>query len=241
MVRVTDLDGSIVIEPDGPSSIVNVVVVSAAEWDQVVEIGWSTVPPIPDVVDLASREHDIAAWPGAGRVHGLEGSSLGPVGGRPRRAEREDLSLGSDDGEVAERSAEESTGTGDRYVVAVTGAAGRVDVFARVECLGIDDDDDLGSWSRCSCRSTGKAVCGVGQHSGQCVGPDVLPIGPTCFVDPTEIGRIVRVVHGPGGGLETAEHLRPEHRVEAGVEMKHAGLCIDAGADRGVVLLSLKT
>jgi hypothetical protein len=114
VVGVADLDGSVGIETDAPSSIVDMVVVSAAERDQVVEIGRSTVSPIPDVVDLASREHDIAIRPGTGRVHGLQGSSLASVGGRPRRAECEHLSLGTDDGEVLECGAEESAGTGDR-------------------------------------------------------------------------------------------------------------------------------
>ena len=76
------------------------VVVLAAEWEQVVEVGWSAVAPPVHVVGFGVVEGDVAPGDGAGGVDGAEGSSLGAVGESGGAAEVE-FAVGVDDGAVA--------------------------------------------------------------------------------------------------------------------------------------------
>ena len=68
------------VEDDLPSVVVNAAVVNSAEWDEVVEVGGTTVLPKHDVVDFAAGEFDVTHR--ARCVHDSEGVFLG-VGHRP--------------------------------------------------------------------------------------------------------------------------------------------------------------
>ena len=79
-VGSVDRDGPVWVELELPSSFVDEVVVSAAQRQQVVEIGRAVVGPFDDVVDVAAVERDVAAGVAAGAVHGSQRAALGAVG-----------------------------------------------------------------------------------------------------------------------------------------------------------------
>ena len=72
-----DLETSVWQEFDVPAAFVHEVVVFVAEWDEVVEVGWSAVVPFPDVVCLTPPGPDGAALETTGVVDGVECSPLG--------------------------------------------------------------------------------------------------------------------------------------------------------------------
>ena len=68
-VGLGDRECAVVCEFECPSGFVDEVVVSRAQWQQVVEICQPVEFPGADVVDLASVERDVAAVEGAGALH----------------------------------------------------------------------------------------------------------------------------------------------------------------------------
>ncbi len=58
-VGLYPLEGPVFVEDDLPSVVVNAAVVNSAEWDEVVEVGGTTVLPKHDVVDFAAGEFDV--------------------------------------------------------------------------------------------------------------------------------------------------------------------------------------
>ena len=55
-IRSVQGDGAVVVKLKRPPSLVHQVVMFGAQWDEIVEIGSTTLLPGDDVVDLASTE-----------------------------------------------------------------------------------------------------------------------------------------------------------------------------------------
>jgi len=71
----------VVSQMDRPQALVHQVMVSRAQWHEIVEIGCSASFPRNDVMDLAVLERDSAMRMSAGAVHGSESTSLCTGGG----------------------------------------------------------------------------------------------------------------------------------------------------------------
>jgi len=79
-VALSDDKRAVGFEADFPAAFVHQVVVSAAQRNEVVQVGGAAVFPWPDVMYLAMLKLAVAAAEGAGGVHGAQGPALGTVG-----------------------------------------------------------------------------------------------------------------------------------------------------------------
>ena len=79
-VGVGDGQGAVGGQDQVPAVVVNGVVVSDTQGQQVGEVGGAAVFPPDDVVEVAEVVAGVAAGDGAGGVEGAQGAALGPVG-----------------------------------------------------------------------------------------------------------------------------------------------------------------
>jgi hypothetical protein len=90
-----DSQGAVGLEVEVPAAFVGEVVMSHAEWEEVVDVGGSTVLPRVEVVDFAVLECGVTQR--AGRVDNAEGTPLVSAGEPLATAQQESGSFGSDD------------------------------------------------------------------------------------------------------------------------------------------------
>ncbi len=81
-VGLPDPQGAIGFEFDLPSAFVNQMMVTATQRNQIVQISWSAVFPLHDVMNLAPIKRTITTIPTTPRIHDSEGEPLS-IGGRP--------------------------------------------------------------------------------------------------------------------------------------------------------------
>ena len=91
----------------GPGAGVDVVVVSAADEGEVVEVGGAALGPVPQVVGVAPGCGGGAAGDDAGAVAGDQCAALGRGDGADGVAEVEDLAVAADQGGLDDGVAEE--------------------------------------------------------------------------------------------------------------------------------------
>ncbi len=96
-VGLPDPQGAIGFEFDLPSALVNQMMMTPTQRNQIVQISWSAVFPFHDVMDLAPIKRTITTIPTTPRIHDSEGEPLGISGGPISPPNRQGDPVGADD------------------------------------------------------------------------------------------------------------------------------------------------
>jgi len=144
-VGLSDGEGAVGGEVEVPVVVVDEVVVTRAEWHEVVEVGGAALLVGVDVVDVAAVERGVAVAEGTGAVHRSQGAALGAVGVADGASGVEHIAIRVDDDRDDPALTDESLDRCGWEWCAVGGFADAVITQLTVrQRVGVADDDDLG-------------------------------------------------------------------------------------------------